>query len=87
MSECYDAKLDEEKHEHIKEKLKKHDNVLDEHDTRLKKLENRSERVDERLGDLCDRLGSLTSVLMWSAGLIGASFLGLFIYLLEQHLK
>lgn len=87
MSEIYDVKLCDEKHEHVDEKLKEHDVTLIEHDTRLKKLENRSERIDERLSDLCDRLGGLTKVLMWGAGLIGGSFLGFFVYLLEQQLK
>ncbi|MBV4441732.1 hemolysin XhlA family protein [Clostridium tyrobutyricum] len=87
MSECYDAKLDEERHRHIKEKLEEHDNTLDEHDSRLKMLEGKGERVDEKIENLCDQIKSLVSTLKWGMGLLGASFLGLFIYLLELHLK
>lgn len=87
MSEDYDSELCVERHKHIKEKLEEHDIIFDEHDTRLKKLENKGERVDEKLGDLCDRLKGLINTLKWGIGLVGGSFLGLFIYLLEQYLK
>lgn len=87
MSECYDAKLCYEKHKQIEDTFNLHERRLNDHSDRLKKLERRGERVDEKLEDVCDRLLNLTNTLKWGIGLLGASFLGLFLYLLELHLK
>ncbi|OAA91279.1 hemolysin XhlA family protein [Clostridium ljungdahlii] len=87
MSECYDIKLCAEKHKQIDETFDLHERRLNDHADRLKKLEGRGERVDEKLEDLCGRLDNLISTLKWGMGILGASFLGLFIYLLELHLK
>ena len=87
MSENYDAELCAEKHKVIEDKLDLHNKRLNDHSDRLDKLEQRGERVDEKIENLCDQIKSLVSTLKWGMGLLGASFLGLFIYLLELHLK
>ncbi|WP_195603734.1 hemolysin XhlA family protein [Clostridium tyrobutyricum] len=87
MSECYDAKLCEEKHKRVDARLDLHDKRLNTHADRLDKLEQRGAKVDEKIENLCDKIQSLVSTLKWGMGLLGASFLGLFIYLLELHLK
>lgn len=87
MSENYDAELCEEKHENIDKQLQLHDKRLNDHADRLKKLEGRGERVDEKIENLCEQINNLVVTLRWGMGILGASFLGLFIYLLELHLK
>ena len=87
MSECYDAKLDEERHRHIKEKLEEYDNTFDEHDSRLKMLEVKGERVDEKLEDLCDRLKSLISTFKWGMGIWELHFWGSLFTVSYTHLR
>ncbi|MBV4417345.1 hemolysin XhlA family protein [Clostridium tyrobutyricum] len=87
MSENYDSELCVEKHRRVDARLNLHDKRLNDHSDRLDKLEQRGAKVDEKVEHLCDQIKSLVSTLKWGMGLLGASFLGLFIYLLELHLK
>ncbi|AZV58821.1 hemolysin XhlA family protein [Clostridium sp. AWRP] len=87
MSECYDVKLCAEKHKQIDETFDLYERRLNDHADRLKKLEGRGERVDEKIENLCEQINNLVVTLRWGMGILGASFLGLFIYLLELHLK
>ncbi|MFL0197754.1 hypothetical protein ACJDU8_19600 [Clostridium sp. WILCCON 0269] len=59
MSENYDAKLWEEKHKNI----------------------------NERIASLCKQLESLVNTLKWGFGVLVASFMTFFLYLLESRLK
>ncbi|WP_123053164.1 hemolysin XhlA family protein [Clostridium sp. JN-1] len=87
MSENYDSELCAERHKRIDEKLDLHDTKLNDCSNRLDKLEQRGAAVDEKLENLCDQIKNLVVTLRWGMGILGASFLGLFIYLLELHLK
>lgn len=42
MSECYDAKLCEERHRQITETFDQHERRLNDHSDRLKKIENQN---------------------------------------------
>lgn len=70
MSENYDAKLCEEKHDNIIKSLDDHEKRLNGHSDRLDKLEQRGAAVDTKLENLCDKITNLISTLKWGFGLI-----------------
>ncbi|AAK78532.1 hypothetical protein BJV85_003457 [Clostridium acetobutylicum] len=70
MSEDYDAKLCQEWHKVIDEKLNLHNVRLNDHSDRIKKLERRSAAVDERVENLCEQLKNLVNTLKWGFGIL-----------------
>jgi chaperonin cofactor prefoldin len=87
MSESYDGKLCEERHKNVTENLKDHEVRLNNHAGRLDKLEQNEATHSTEIKNLCTQIRNLVNTLKWGMGLVGASFLGLFLYLLELHLK
>jgi hypothetical protein len=87
MSESYDAKLCEERKKYVDKNLDDHEIRLNNHAGRLDKLERNEATHSTEIKNLCTQIRNLVNTLKWGMGLVGASFLGLFLYLLELHLK
>lgn len=83
----YASELEEEKYKNLKEQLAVHDQRLNDHGNRLKKIEQRNAAADEKIENLCDQIKDLVVTLRWGIGVLGTSFLGMFVYLMELHLK
>lgn len=86
MSECYDSKLCEIRHEQIKETLDLHNLRLNDHSGRLDKLEQRGAAVDIKIDSLCEQLQNLTTTLRWFIGLLVGSFVAFFFYAVQHDL-
>lgn len=87
VAKGYDSELEDEKYKNLKEQLKTHDNRLNNHGERLKNLEKHDAAADERIDHLCEQIKDLVVTLRWGIGVLGTAFLGIFVYLLELHLK
>lgn len=79
MSENYDAKLCEARHERINERL-------DNHEERLDKLEQDSVGLQKDLKNLCENLKSLTTTIRWFIGLLVGFFTAFFFYAVQNHI-
>lgn len=86
MSECYDAKLCEEKHGRIKEVLGGHEKRLDNHSARLDKLEQDGAELKTEIKNLCKQIEGLNSTLKWFIGLMVGSFVAFFFYAIQHNL-
>ncbi len=69
MSECYDGKLCEEKHEQIKEKLGTHDKRLDNHSNRLDELERNETENRTEIRNLIKKMDDFISTIKWGLGI------------------
>ncbi|PRR85943.1 hemolysin XhlA family protein [Clostridium luticellarii] len=69
MSECYDAKLCEEKHEQIKEKLDLHDKRLNNHSDRLDRLEQNETENRTEIKNLIKKMDDFISTIKWGLGI------------------
>jgi predicted nuclease with TOPRIM domain len=81
-----EAKLCEEKHKRLDEKIEVHDRRLNNHGERIDRIELSTGRLEERLKGLIDQLGSLTTTLKWFIGLIVGSFVAFFFYAIQNGL-
>ncbi len=81
-----EAKLCEEKHKRLDEKIEVHDRRLNNHGERIDRIELSTGRLEERLKGLIDQLGSLTTTLKWFIGLIVGSFVAFFFYAIQSGL-
>jgi ElaB/YqjD/DUF883 family membrane-anchored ribosome-binding protein len=69
MSECYDAKLCEEKHDQIKEKLDLHDKRLNNHSDRLDRLEQNEVENRNDIKHLIKKMDDFISTIKWGLGI------------------
>jgi ElaB/YqjD/DUF883 family membrane-anchored ribosome-binding protein len=69
MSECYDAKLCEEKHDQIKEKLDLHDKRLNNHSDRLDRLEQNETENRTEIKNLIKKMDDFISTIKWGLGI------------------
>lgn len=83
VSECYDAKLCEEKHKRTDERLNTQDTRLNNHAERLDKLEQRASAVDTKIENLCDKIESLVGTLKWGFGIFVTIALFIMGYLIK----
>lgn len=81
-----EAKLCEEKHKRLDEKIEVQERRLNNHSERLDRIELSSGRLEERLKGLIDQLGSLNTTLRWFIGLIVGSFVAFFFYAIQSGL-
>lgn len=86
MSECYDSKLCEEKHERIREKLRDHENRLNNHSARLDRLEQDGAELKAEIKNLCKQIEGLNSTLKWFIGLMVGSFIAFFFYAVQHNI-
>ena len=86
MSECYDAKLCEEKHKNIKATLDDHENRLNSHSARLDKLEQNQSEFKTDMKHLCETIKGLTTAMYWFIGIWVTSLLGFFFYAVQNHI-
>lgn len=81
-----EAKLCEEKHKRLDEKIEVQERRLNNHSERLDRIELSTGRLEERLKGLIDQLGSLNTTLRWFIGLIVGSFVAFFFYAIQSGL-
>ena len=86
MSECYDAKLCEERHDSLKDKIENHEKRLNGHSARLDKLEQDGAELKTEIKNLCKQLEGLTSILKWFIGLLVGSFVAFFFYAVQNNI-
>lgn len=83
----YNHELEDEKYKNVKEQIAVHDRKINDHGERLKNLEKHDAAADEKIEHLCEQIKDLVVTLRWGIGILGTAFLGIFVYLLELHLK
>lgn len=69
MSENYDMKLCEEKHDRIKETLQDHENRLNGHSKRLDTLEQDNRENHIEIKNLIKKMDTFITVIMWGLGI------------------
>lgn len=69
MSECYDAKLDEERHKQIREKLGVHDIRLNDHSDRLDRLEQNETENRTEIKNLIKKMDDFISTIKLGLGI------------------
>jgi predicted nuclease with TOPRIM domain len=79
-------KICEERHKRIDEKLNLAETRLNSHSERLDKIEYVNGRLEERLDGLIKQLSSLNTTLKWFIGLMVASFVAFFFYVVQQKI-
>jgi len=77
----------------LKSSTKQAHHRLDEHEDRFSKIEPRiselekcQARATENITNLCNRIDGLITTIRWSVGILGASAVGLFVWLLQQKM-
>ena len=70
--------------EFLEHRLKKLEERADKHSTRLDRLENSQAEFKVQIQNLCNDIQSLTSILKWLIGVFLTSFLGFFVYAVQQ---
>lgn len=69
MSENYDAKLCEEKHDNIIKSLDDHEKRLNGHSDRLDKLEQDNRENHTEIKNLIKKMDNFITVIMWGLGI------------------
>ena len=69
MSEVYDNKLCDEKHDNIKEILNDHENRLNGHSKRLDELEQDNRENYTEIKNLIKKMDTFITVIMWGLGI------------------
>lgn len=81
-----EEKLCEARHDRINEKFDIHERRINNHSERLDKIELTSGRLEERLNNLITQLEQLNKIMKWFIGLLVASFVTFFFYIVQQGL-
>ena len=91
MSECYDAKLDEEKHKQIDETLKLHNERLNSHSDEIHELQQVSASRTAEVSNMCKSIDdlnkSIDKIIEQNRNLlitILMAFVGFFIFAIEK---
>lgn len=66
--------------------LDKHDKKFETYDERIDRLEKGQAKLEVILENLCNKLDSLTSALKWLIGTLLVTFIGFFIYAIQQSI-
>ncbi|MBV4417073.1 hemolysin XhlA family protein [Clostridium tyrobutyricum] len=68
MSECYDAKLCDEKHKRVDARLDLHDKRLNDHADRLDRLEQNEAENRTEIKNLINKMDDFISAIKWGLG-------------------
>jgi chromosome segregation ATPase len=81
-----DAKLCEEKHKRVDERLDTHEKRLNSHSEEIDKLSVSDARNTNEITNLCKQIGDLVATLRWLIALLVTTLGGFFIYAIQSKI-
>lgn len=81
-----EAKICEERHKKIDQEFSRQERRLNSHSDELDLIKVNYSRLDEKLLGVIEQLKNLVSVMKWFIGLMVASFIGFFFYVVQTKI-
>mgnify|MGYP000869328985 CR=1 FL=1 len=82
-----DENLYKERNRFVDDKLSMHERRLNNHGDRIDKLEQYQSKAEEQIKHLCSQIQALVKAIWWAIGLTITTFVGFFIWYVQNVVK